>query len=59
MEQNRTIHSPDFLKRRAKELRKERGISHSNALDKVVQAEGFRQLGALPKDTEESCVSGS
>ena len=41
MEQNGTSHTPEFLKRRARALRKETGIPHSAALDQIVQAEGF------------------
>lgn len=41
MEQNGINHTAGFLKRRARALRKETGIPHHTALDKIVQAEGF------------------
>ena len=41
MKPNVTTHTADYFKRRAKTLKKNTGLPHHAALDKVVQAEGF------------------
>ena len=41
MQPNRTSHTAEFLKRRAKALKKETGVPYHTALDMVVQTEGF------------------
>ena len=41
MKPNVTSHTADYFKRQAKTLKKNTGLTHHAALDKVVQAEGF------------------